>query len=307
MRLLSLFLLFVLFGSGMAQAQQDLLLSQYMFNKLLINPAYAGTRDALSLTLSHRSQWVGIEGAPSTQAFSAHSPLPTGLGSVGLQVTNDLAGPVRNTAILGTYAYALPLGSSKLSMAIRGGANRYAVDWQDIHIKEEGDQLFSNTQNSSFLPTVDLGAYWYNDAAFVGATASNLIESKYNLNNIAQENPSRMFRHYMLTAGYAYKISDELVFKPSTLVRLVEGAPASIDLNASVLFQEQFWVGASYRYNNALSFIFEYVYDYRFRLGYSYDVTVGTQLGPQQSGSHEIFLGYDLDWKKSRLRSPRYF
>ncbi|HYG52670.1 MAG TPA: type IX secretion system membrane protein PorP/SprF [Flavobacteriales bacterium] len=287
------------------KAQQVAIYSQYMFNPFMINPAYAGSRDALSGVLLFRQQWVGIDGAPATQTFSVHSGIGQTKLAAGINVVNDVVGPTRNSGALLTCAYHLPLGNGKLSFGLRGGVFNSRLDNTKLNYNNPTDKF--NTQNtiSTLVPTFDAGLYYYTRKFYVGFSGTHLTQSKFNFENYPTGTNLFLKRHFMLASGYAAEITPKVVFKPSVLVKYVEGAPLNVDLNASFLFNKVFWLGASFRSGNGITFISEfYVTDWA-RIGYSYDLVMN-RLKKFTLGTHEIVAGFDLNIKKTKHVSPRY-
>lgn len=292
-------------------AQQDAIYSQYMFNPFAVNPAYAGSRESVSAVLLHRSQWVSIDGAPTTQTLSIHSPLKNRKMALGLNITNDVVGPVRNFGAFGTYAYHLPFSTGKLSLALRGGVYSSSLDRSQLDFQDPTDQHSSSQTATALVPSFDFGAYYYTTKFYAGLSVSHLTQQEIGYDDISSASlnggvtSNSLRRHFMLGLGYAFEINDNVVFKPSTLIKSVEGAPMNIDLNASFLFHKKFWLGASFRTSGAVVLITEYnITDY-LRIGYSYDFVVG-DLQKYAGGSHEIFIGFDFGLSKRQSVSPRY-
>jgi len=286
-------------------AQQDPIFSKYMFNPLVINPAYAGSRETVSTVLVHRSQWVGFEGAPSTQTLSIHSPLAQKKLGVGFGIVRDQLGPSLNYGIHGSLAYRIKMGIGKFSMALRAAAYNYAFDWSLIDFKDS-DQL--NRKVSYWLPSFDLGLRYHDRKFYAGLAFSHLnqptLVQKVGIDSI--NNPSELIPHINLNAGYAYKLSQDVVFKPSILINYATSGLYTADFNASVLLNSALWLGASYRTSKVLIAIVQYDVSNAISLGYSYDATL-SRLRKQDSGSHEIFLRYEFELNKSKVLSPRYF
>ncbi len=286
-------------------AQQDAIYSQYMFNPFMINPAYAGSRDALSGVLLFRQQWVGIDGAPATQTFSVHSPVGKTKLAGGLNVVNDAIGPTRNSGVFLTGAYHLKLAKGKLAFGLRGGIYNSRLDNSKLIYNNTSDKF--NTQNtvSTIIPSFDAGLYYYTRNFYLGLSATHLTQTHFEYSNYPTGTNLFMKRHYMFAGGYAAEISKKVVFKPSVLVKYVEGAPINFDINASFLFNKVFWLGGSYRSGNGITFISEFYITDWFRIGYSYDLVLN-KLKKFTLGTHEIVAGFDLKLKKVKYISPRY-
>lgn len=292
------------------KAQQDALYSQYMFNPFAINPAYAGSRNALSGALIARKQWAGIDGAPTTGSFAVHSPFKGKNFALGFNGVVDKIGPASNNGAMVTYAYHLKLGPGKLSLGLRGGIYSNRLDKSLLNFGNVNDVQNTGEVYQKVVPTFDFGGYYYTNNFYAGLSINHLLSSgTYKLDSITS-NGSQVFstydRHITFATGYAFVVNPDLVFKPSVLVRQVHGAPLNVDVNFSVLFNKVFWVGASFRSSKALIAILEYNITDFVRVGYSYDFSFGP-IRTYTSGSHEIFLGCDLSVnKRKNAYSTRY-
>lgn len=285
-------------------AQQDALYSQYMFNPLAINPAYAGSRESISGVMLYRSQWVGMDGAPNTGTFTIHSPIKGKNFALGFSMAGEKIGPTKNANAALTYAYRLRLGKGKLSFGLRGGMYSSRLDGTLLNFNNTGDSHNTGAQLKAVAPNFDFGTYYYTNKFYVGASVSHLLSEQLKYDNPNNVN-LQLVQHFMVTAGYAWEINDRLVLKPSTLIKVAEGAPMNIDLNVSALFNKVFWLGASYRSSGSMIFITEYNITDFLRLGYSYDMSIG-QLRKYNSGSHELFIGTDFTIGGKKVVSPRY-
>jgi len=299
------YITFILATGQAALAQQDAIYSQYMFNPFMINPAYAGSRDALSGVLLFRQQWVGIDGAPQTETFSVHSMIGKTQLTGGLNVVNDVIGPSRNTGVFGTAAYHLKLGKGKLSFGLRGGVYDSRLDNSKLNYYNQTDRFNTQATVNTIVPSYDGGLYYYTRQLYLGLSTTHLSQSQINYNNFPSGTNLYLRRHYMLAAGYAFEVSRNLVFKPSTLIKYVEGAPLNIDLNASFLLYKKVWLGVSARSRNGIVFMAEFYPTDWFRVGYSYDLAL-TRLRKYTQGTHEVVIGFDLNVKRVKHISPRY-
>lgn len=306
-----IFLAFVLLLGGVSTdlfAQQDPLVSQYMFNGLLINPAYAGSRGFISTTLLHRSQWVGIEGAPRTQVFSVHGPTRGKINNFGLSVAHDFVGITGQTDVYGNYAYAIHLDKGNtLAFGLKGGFSYYNADFTKLVYWDEGDQLYSAGRQSTLLPNAGAGAYFYNERFYAGISVPSLISyDPDELFAIRVDQIPHRRRVYFLTSGLALPVSEDLVLKPSFLLRYTPEAPLQADLNFNVLFYNKLWLGASYRTGDAVLGLLELQVNRKFRVGYAYDYTL-SDLNRWSSGSHEIMISYEFGYDIIKMKTPRYF
>jgi len=302
----------VVFMTADAFAQQTPLYTMYMWNQLVINPAYAGSRDALTASAVLREQWVGLDGAPSTQVLSVHSPLTNDNIGLGFTVQNDNVGPVNNTGIWGDFAYRLKVSEkARLSLAMRAGFAIHQADLRNIETGEDGDDAFLNNVDNNFLPNFGFGAYYYFDRGYLGVSSPSIIENELNNgNNITGRDAIDLNnRHYYLLAGYVFNISADsgsVMFKPSTVIRAVNGAPVSFDISANFLIKQKLWLGAAYRYQDAVAAMVAFNFTEHLQAGYSYDFGT-SDLNTYHNGSHEIMLTYDFFKDEVKTRNPRYF
>jgi len=298
-------LLFITISVLQLNAQQDAMYSQYMFNPFMINPAYAGSREGTSAVLLFREQWIGIDGAPSTQTFSIHSPFSKQKMALGLNLFNEKIGPTRTSGAFITYAYHLKLGKAKLSMAVRGGMYNSSLEYGLLNYDNPLDEDRSLGGISAKAPSVDFGMYLYSKKYYVGISSTHLNESKFNFPELTTNTNMTLKRHYMFAAGGAFPMGTNTVFKPSALVKFVPSAPVNIDLNASFLLRKVFWLGAGYRSAGSVVLISEYNITDFLRVGYSYDLVLN-QLKRFSGGTHELMVGFDMNFGKTKSISPRY-
>jgi len=309
MRLRVYILLIIGFLPVLLSAQQDPQFNQYFFNPLGINPAYAGSRGTLSAIAVHRSQWVGFEGAPTTQSFAIHSPTRNKKMGLGFQVINDKIGPKNAISVSGIYAYKLRIGRGKLGFGLRASIYNYVFNWDEIEYKD-GNNFGSipRGKESYMTPSFDFGTYYNDKKNYIGIEFTHLNEGKLGVqaDNVNIESNSQQRAQAIITAGRAFVINRFITLKPSVLIKTSSNQPAFVDLNGSILLKEKIWLGLSYRRGYGAVAIFEYDITKSLRVGYSLDISL-TSLSRQNGGSHEIFLGYDLRLFKSRIISPRYF
>lgn len=305
MKKLTFFAALVLFSMVAAFAQQDAQYTQYLFNGLVINPAYAGSREALSVLALYRYQWVGLDGAPKTLSASVHSPVGDS-NALGLYLENDVVGVHNRFSAYATYAYRIQVGNSaKLSLGLSAGVLSYRSDWTKTDaIQDPTDPNFSTLEESKLLPNFGLGAYYYSDRFYIGLSVPHLLNS--TLDEVSKL--SKYKQHYFLSGGYVFDLSPSLKLKPSFLLKSVpSAAPFSADLNLNLLIKDMVWVGMGYRTGDALVFLTEYHMSKGLRIGYSYDFSV-SKLSPYNSGSHEIMVGWDVARSKpEKVLSPRFF
>jgi len=300
-------LLITMLGLG-AFAQQDALFSQYMFNKLIINPAYAGSRDGLSMTLVGRRQWVGIEGAPQTLTFSIQSPLKNDNIGLGLYFYTDILGPYQASGAIGTFSYRLKLGRGHLAFGLQGGIKYNTFDITKISVPDESDAILTDGYSKKVIPDANFGIYYNTNRFYVGLSSKHLFEEEYGyIKNTEDESVyGTLIRHFYAMAGVAIPLSDNLVLRPSTLIKYAKNAPVQVDVNASLLIKNVLWLGASYRSKRAVVLLAEIVIAERLRIGYSYDIYLN-EIQQYNKGSHEIMLEYNIPIIKNRMLTPRYF
>lgn len=297
----------LLLCSGKVSAQQEPLYTQYMFNTVSVNPAYAGTRNAMNLLLLSRMQWTGMAGAPRTYDFTMHTPLNNYKMGLGLSVVSDSHGPVNNYYVNVNYAYRVSLSESlTLSMGIKGGIYNYYVNLSDINVGES-DVAFMDNVEQRFQPNAGLGLYMYSDKFYVGASVPKLIQTELSGDQSSYGSISDLKQHFFLMGGYVFDLNKDLKFKPSLITKVVNGAPPSTDLTGQFLIKDTYWLGATYRIGDAVAFIGNIRLNKQLMVGYSYDFTVSA-LNNYNNGSHEIIVSYDFDgFLKNKVKSPRYF
>ena len=288
-----------------ANAQQDPMFTQYMFNTLALNPAYAGSADIFTVMALSRHQWVGLEGAPTTQTFVLHTPLKNQNIGLGFSVIHDKIGPVQQTGFYGDFAYRLKTGKeSRLAFGLKFGGNYFTADLSSLQTID--DDPANVNVSGEFLPNAGFGLYWSSKKFYLGASAPKLLQNEIGEVNTVSGLVGEEERHYYLIGGMVFNLSEDLKFKPSFMARAVEGAPLSIDVTASFLLREKLWVGVMYRLQDSFGAILQYQISEQLRAGYAYDMTT-SRLGEYNSGTHEIMLNYDLRFTKGRTISPRYF
>ena len=309
MKKLSIIIAVLLLNCFNANSQQDPLVTQYMFNGLYINPAYAGSHQYWSSTMTYRSQWSGaeFEGAPETAIAAIDGPILGKNMGLGILFVHDRIGVTRQNAALANYAYQLRLNStSKLSFGISAGLSQYTANRRDVLIWEEQDLVYANN-TSVILPRVGLGAYYYSKRHYIGISIPTLLAyDKGEDFNMDLSRASFLRRHYLLTAGIVLDVAKRVKLKPSVLVKYVESAPMEGDINLSAVLNDALWLGVSYRTDDAVALIFEYQTKSYFRIGYSYDITL-TNLRSYSNGSHEIMIGVDFGKDLKKIKTPRYF
>lgn len=307
MRRIILYIL-IFCGCGLnAIAQQLPQFTQYMYNTIAVNPAYAGSRGALSIIGLNRNQWVGFDGGPKTQTLSIHTPLRNDKIGLGLSLLNDKAGYENFTYAYADFSYTIKASETvKIAFGLKGGFSYYKIDSELFEYSEVLNDPYFNEKLNKINPNIGAGIYVHSNRWYVGLSAPRIINNSYH-NNSNFEAFERI--HYYAIAGYVFDINSNLKFKPSFLTKYTNGAPLSSDATASFLFNEKFWLGASYRMNGkerAIGFLTDFQVNRQLRVGYAYEISTG-EIRPYTSGSHEIILIYEFNFLRDRYRSPRYF
>jgi type IX secretion system PorP/SprF family membrane protein len=290
-------------------SQQDPLFTQYMYNMSVINPAYA-TDDPGMLNLGgiYRSQWVGIDGAPSTANFFAHTPVSERV-ELGLTVVHDeVGGWIKENNITADFAYVLPAGeTSKLSFGVKAGLTTFDSNTSGIIVNDPDDPAFENI--NEVFPVFGVGAFWFGEDYYLGLSAPNLFTSKHLENEQGLAALGEENIHYFLTGGYVFDLSENLKLKPAFMARGVEGAPLSVDVTANVLLYERLEAGIGYRFDESVTGLVNFKITPQLRVGYAYDYTT-SNLGNYNDGTHEIMVLFDFDLfglTKGYDKSPRFF
>lgn len=288
-------------------AQQDALFSQYMFNKLAVNPGYAGSRELLSVDMLYRYQWVNIDGAPKTVSASLHSPLNNPHLAMGFNLSNDKIGPLSNTGAMGTFAYRIIFPKSKLSFGIQAGVKTSSIMWNEFKAYDDSEPFMNSQIENKIVPDANFGVYYYSDRFYAGLSSRQLLQNQSLLikDTLGNTQFTKLMTHFYGMTGAAIPLGENVVFRPSLLAKFVQNAPTQIDLNASFLFAQTLWLGVSYRTEKAISLITEVNIAQNLRIGYSYDIWIN-ELQAYNKGSHEIRVSFDFNVGK-RMLSPRYF
>jgi len=296
---------FVLMFTAIASfAQQDAQYTQYMYNTINVNPAYAGSRGALSIFALHRTQWVGLDGAPVSNTVSVNTPFNNTSLGLGVSIINDEIGPSTSNSISADVSYTIPVSENyKLSFGIKGTANIFNIDITKLNPGDQNDPQFQNF-NNEFSPNIGAGLYLHSSKAYVGFSAPNFIESKLYNDNDVSIYKERI--NYYLIAGYVFDLNSSIKFKPSLMTKMVQGSPLQVDVSGNFMFNEKFTVGVAYRWSASLSAMVGFQITDGLYLGYAYDFET-TELDNYNSGSHEIFLRYELFKKNSKMVTPRFF
>lgn len=293
-----------MFFTVVCSAQQDSQYTQYMYNTIAVNPAYAGSRGALSVFGLYRTQWVGLDGAPETSTFSVNTPLNNSDLGLGVSLVNDKIGPTNENTLSADLSYTVPTSETyKLSFGIKATANLFNLDVNKLSFEDQGDPQFQDLRNK-ITPNIGAGVYWHSDKAYVGLSIPNFIETnRYNGNDNA------IFKdkiNYYFMAGYVFELDYYTKFKPALLTKMVQGAPLQIDVSGNFMFNDKFVLGLAYRWSASVSALAGFQVSDGLYIGYGYDHET-TRLRKYNSGSHEIFLRFEFFNNYNRITSPRFF
>ena len=300
----------LLLFSGVIFSQQDAQFTQYMYNTININPGYAGSRKAMSFFILHRTQWVGLEGAPITNTASVNTPISGSNLGIGVSIVNDKIGPSSENNLALDLSYSIRTSEQyELSLGIKATANLLNIDFNKLNKHDPNDPIFEENIDNKFSPNVGFGAYLHSDATYLGISAPHLLETKHfdgyagagASSHVAKEN-----LNLYLIAGHVFDLSYDFKFKPSLLVKYVNGAPLQVDLSANMMYDNKFVLGLAYRWSAAVSMMAGFQATDSWFIGYGYDLET-TQLANYNSGSHELFLRFELFKKYDKIISPRFF
>ena len=298
-------------GGFTVNAQQAPMYTHYMYNTLSINPGYAGSRDALTITALHRSQWIDFKGAPLTQTLTVHSPLNNEHVGVGLSLLNDKIGPSNNTSLFVDYAYIMKLNEkSKLAFGLSAGADIFRANLNTLDLDQQSDPVFLSNINNHITPNFGFGAYYSRERFYAGISVPKLLQNNYSVVNQVNGNNliGKEQRHYFFIAGALFNISDNLAFKPTTLIKVTSAAPIQADLTGSFIIMRKLLVGAMFRSGDAVGGLVGLDITEQLHIGYSFDWSYGLKTFKYNQGSHELLLRYDfIFFSKKQIHSPRNF
>lgn len=285
-------------------AQQDAQYTQYMYNTVNVNPGYTGTRGVLSAFLLHRTQWVGLDGAPVTNNFSIHTPINNSNLGIGLSIVNDRIGPTTDNTLSASVSYAVQVSENyKLNFGLSASGNMFNLDTEKLRPQDQNDPNLMNF-NNELSPNFGAGVYLHSDKFYLGLSVPNFLQDKkYSDNDVAVFQEKMNF--YGI-AGYVFDLSPSVKFKPAVLTKMVTGAPLQVDGSANFLFFDKLMLGAAYRWDAAFSGMAGFQITDGIYIGYGYDRET-TKLKNYNSGSHEVFLRFELFSKVSKMVSPRFF
>ena len=301
---------------GFIYGQQDAQYTQFMFNKLALNPGYAGSAGTPCVSCLHRSQWAGFEGAPVSQTLNFHMPMFKKRVGLGVSIQHDQLGPTDSWVFNMIYAYRMKLGNGDLSFGLQGSMRNYKINWSKTTATQSGDGLIPGGASSKVLPNFGAGVYYETPKYFFGLSIPHMISSDltFTEGKLTNTNFSREQMHAFLMAGAVFDLSKTIKLKPSILMKYVENAPFDMDVNASLIFFEKFWTGLTYRLGGvgknsageSVDMIVQYQFSPAIRAGIAYDFSL-SEVRTYNSGTYEIMIDYCLSHSNKRLTNPRFF
>lgn len=305
------YLVVLITGCLSAQAQQTPNFTHYMNNTLVVNPGYAGSREALTVTTLHRSQWVDFKGAPVTQTLTLHAPIYNDHFGIGLSILNDKIRPTNNTSVTAAFAYKMKLSEkAKLALGLSAGMNLLQANLSSAELDNQNDPSFQTDVNNKVTPNVGFGAYYSREKFYAGISTPNLIQ---NTTYVVSKNSNDILinkqqRHFFVIAGTIIKLSEKVDLKPTTLLKVTASAPVQADITASFLVMKKLLVGAMYRSGDSFGALIGFDFTSQLHAGYSYDWSYGLKTGTSSNGSHELIFRYDFIFLSSQqARTARNF
>lgn len=294
---------------GNAYAQQLPRYSAYMFDKAIVNPAYAGSIPYINGTVAYRQQFMGIEGAPVTQFLTFHAPIQKKSIGLGLKVVNDKAAVIKNTSVEGMFSYALGLGSGKLSAGIEAGLINQSTDFTNLIRHDAMDNALTNDKQSKTVFDASFGLFYQTKSFFMGWSSYQLTGSKINYTGANRSLISKLWNHNIGIVGASLGKDESIRIEPSALIKQVSGAPVQLDINLRGTYKQMASAGVSYRNGESLAFMADFLYNDTYRIGYAYDFTI-SGLASYQSGGHEIMFTYRkklLPPARDKETHPRFY
>ncbi|MBI4947918.1 MAG: type IX secretion system membrane protein PorP/SprF [Bacteroidetes bacterium] len=297
--------------SGLTQgySQQDPMYSIYLYDKVQINPAFAGSSNWMVGTLKYRTQFLGIPGQPKTQAFSFHAPIQRFHIGTGLKIVHENIAVVSKTNVIGICSYHLNFASGKLSFGLEGGVLNQAISFPDLIRKDQIDNAIPSQRTARTIPDASFGTYYRKKEFYLGFSAMHLVKSKLDYANFQRTINANLFKHYYFLLGNVFDLSESFAIEPSLLIKYVKAAPVQEDFNLNFIFKDKITVGLSYRSHDAVAGIFRVNITESFKIGYAYDHAV-SGLSGYSNGTHEIFISYGIKLlppAEEKEIHPRYY
>ncbi len=302
---LGIFFFIVVCGTAL-YAQQDAQYTQYMYNTVSVNPAYAGSRGNISIAALYRSQWVGLDGAPTTQTLNLHSPIGYRGVGLGFSIINDKIGPTSETNFDIDFSYTIYTSTeSRLSFGLKAGANLLDVRFSELN-QLAPDQVLETDIDNRFSPNFGAGIYYHTNHFYAGLSVPRFLQTAH-FDEPSLSTAKEQMNFYLIT-GYVWDLNPFLKFKPTLLTKVAQGAPLQVDVSANFMLRDKFILGAAYRWDAAVSAMLGFNITEGFLIGIAYDRET-TELGSAafNDGSFEVILRYDFIKTKENLKSPRFF
>ena len=304
-------LAFIYANVNEVKAQSEPMFSQYSFNEIFINPAYAGSHDAISLTSVYRKQWANIEGAPTTKTFTAHTPFFSDKVGLGITVYQDDIGITTQTGYFANYAFRMKMNRGTFSLGMLAGVNGFQEKLSLIKTTQSGDNRFASNTPTVYAPNFGFGAYYYTKRFYIGLSTPRLISNKLIIgpNGEVQRVDGAFLKselHYFLASGFVFDINPLFKLRPSFMLKTVVNAPLEYDANLTAYIFNALWLGAGYRSGDSWNLLTALQVNNQLRIGYSYDYTI-TKLRDYAGSTHEVSVNYTFKYKTKKLTSPRYF
>jgi type IX secretion system PorP/SprF family membrane protein len=302
-------ILLIVFGWRAVWAQQDPMFTQYTTNPVTVNPAIAGFRKVDNISLVSRKQWVGIDGAPTTVTLAYQGSFSDDNVGLGLNLIHDRLGPVVQTGVYFDYAYHLILDNvkrSRLSLGVMGGFNYYVYDLLSLYYNDSDDDITNDGYDNKFLPNFGVGIFYHNPKYFMGISVPKILRNSLSDSDNTLTVSDKEERHSFVMAGGIFILAENIKFKPSFIIRGVNGSPASVDLNATVMLYDKIWLGAMYRIGSSGGGIIRWQLNDNLHVGYSFDFAT-SRLKAYNSGTHEVLLSLDIFSRKPKSNVERIF
>jgi type IX secretion system PorP/SprF family membrane protein len=299
---INLIIILTLFTAWKSFGQQEGHFTQFTDNQLSVNPAYAGSNGLLNATAIHREQWVGFKGAPKTSTFSFHSPLNYESVGLGMTVVSDQIGPLTQNMIYSDFSYSLKFSNqSRLSFGIKAGINVITLNTSTLNTTEENDPNLSKDTRNQVNPNIGFGMYYKSKNWFIGASSPKLFQNSYDGTSLNLEK-----RHFFMNTGAVFTLNPTWKLRPVAQVKMTEGAPLSLDISLTGIYNESIYIGSMYRLNAATGIFLQFQVAPALRIGIATELGL-TAIRKYNDGTYEVMLSYDIARKKSGIKSPRYF
>ena len=287
--------------------QHDPQFTQYMFNTVTVNPAYAGSKGHKVITALGRMQWIGFEGAPVSQYLTYDAPIGSSGFGLGINLINDKIGPSNEMNFNTNISYKVIINEQrKIAFGLRLGGRVLNTNWAQVNVIQE-ESLYQNNVNGKLLPTIGTGVFYYDKKWYIGLSVPNFLRTEYyNRNNVDKGIVTFERMHFYFITGYVFDLNETIKFKPATLVKGVSGSPLSLDISVNFLFNDKFRMGMSWRWRDSISTLVGFQVSNSIIIGYAYDLTT-SNYNIINNGTHEMMLRFEILKKTSNHKSPRFF